>query len=258
MLVSAFGIGIFTAPPLATFIMHIFSGYRYAFLFLALLSVLLMLSSFVFLKDYQSQVSRETIKYEFKILSSLISFVPSILSLAFMEFSFLALYATYLTLAYGFDSSVAALAISPYGLGVIAGGLLGARLSTKIHGVWVKIFAILTPTTVLILNFNTIPNFLMASLTSLCIGTMLSGLMFQFLLFETQRSLPRHFLATSTAFFYMIHSLSSIPPGYILGSLAEHIGWRQAGTIFYGSMFIIALSGIFLERTKKRKLIKLI
>lgn len=251
LIVSAFGIGIFTAPTLATYIHHTYGGWRYPFLFLVLIITSLAPIMVVLLRGLRTHSSRERVRLGREIYSGLIRLIPAISGLAFMQFAYLALYVAYLRLAHGFEPAAAAFAISPYGLGIVVGGVLGVYLSVRVGGNRLTAVTALLAMATMLFIFNTMPNLVSASLTSLALGVLLGGVMFQTLIVEAQRSLPPNLLASSTGFFYMVLSFASIPPGYILGSMVDYMGWQTTGNIFYILVGLATLSGFLAEQSKK-------
>lgn len=252
MIVSSFGLGIFTAPTLATYILHTYDGWRYPFLFLTLSTSSFIPLSLALLTDRRPQASIGGVGFSRVAYSALFKFIPAIAGLAFMQFAYLALYVAYLRLAHGFKPDAAAFAISPYGLGILVGGVVGVYLSLRVRGYWMVLITSTLAMSTMLFIFNTVPSLISASLASLFLGVLLGGVMFQTLIVETQRSLPRNFLASSTGFFYMVLSFASIPPGYILGTMVSYMGWQMAGTVFYILTGILASSGTLAGYVKDR------
>jgi len=253
LIVSSFGVGIFTTPSVATYILHTYGGWRYPFIFLTIISLLLILILFYLLRDVKVHSAGDRIIFRRAIDSRLLKFIPQITALAFMQFAYLALYVAYLRLAHGFEAAAAALAISPYGLGILIGGVLGFYLSMRIMERRLVIMTSMLAMGVMLFIFNIKPTIVSASLTSLGLGVLLGGVMFQTLIVSIQRALPRSLLASSTGFFYTFLSFASIPPGYILGSMVSHMGWSTAGTVFYIFSGTLSLSGIVIERLIHRR-----
>jgi MFS family permease len=253
LIVSSFGVGIFISPSLATYILHTYGGWRYPFLFLTLATTLLIPFSLYLLKGVKLHSAGERTISRWITDLRLLKFIPQITALAFMQFAYLALYVAYLRLAHGFEAAEAALAISPYGLGILVGGVLGVYISTRMRERQIVIMTSMLAMAAMLFIFNTEPTLISASLTSFGLGVLLGGVMFQTLIVGIQHSLPRNLLASSTGFFYTVLSFASIPPGYILGSMVSYMGWSMAGTVFYICTGILSLSGIAIEHLTRMR-----
>lgn len=253
LIVSAFGLGAFTAPTVAAYILHAYNGWRYPFIFLAVSTVILIPVLLELLRGLKTRPSRGEAGLSKTIYFGLFRFIPSIVGLAFMQFAYLALYVAYLRLAHGFDPQAAAFAVSPYGLGILLGGVLGSYLSMRVRGVVLVLITSMLAMSHMLFIFNTVPSLLSASLTSLLLGVVLGGIMFQTLMVETQLSVPSNLLASATGFFYTVLSFASTLPGYILGIMVGYLGWQTAGTIFYIITGALTSSGALIANIVKQQ-----
>lgn len=233
LIVSAFGLGMFTAPTLATYVIQLLGGWRGVFLFLFVISVFLILLSEILLVGVKASSHNEGVQISLQVFMQFFKFIPPISCFAFMQFAYLALYVSYLRLAHGFESGAAAFAISPYGLGVLVGGLLSTYLGSKFRRSWLTSTSSTIAAVLMLFIFNTVPSLISASLVSLFFGVVLGGIMFQTMIVDIQTSVPKEYLASATGFFYTVVSFASIPSGYVLGSMVSYMGWQTAGTVFY-------------------------
>lgn len=154
-------------------------------------------------------------------------------------YGYLGLYPTYLQEQLGFSGTAAGFAVSLYGLGAmlsLIGGWLGDRFNFRI----VLAIALVISAISGYLLFTEIHSLAIQAVLSFIFGGAISGMVYANLSAGIIKTMKRSLAARGSGLFVTALYFPAAFAGFLLGALAESVGWTMAGTIQMSLFSIIS------------------
>ncbi|NLE97816.1 MAG: MFS transporter, partial [Propionibacterium sp.] len=186
--------------------------------------------------------------------SSLLERAPLLLAIAtgfagLAIYGYLGLYPTYLREELGFAAEDAGFAVSLYGLGAML-SLIGGWLGDKFNYRIVLAVSLVISAGSGYLLFTEINSLAAHAILSFVFGGAISGMVYANLSAGTIKSMKRSLAGRGSGLFVTALYFPAAFAGFLLGMLADNLGWTQAGFIQLGLFSLISAVLSLLARPK--------